>query len=909
MIHGKYKVGIFFGGASREREISFSGGRTVFDNLNREIFEPIPIFVDSLGNLIQLDWKYLYKGTIRDFYPVPELLSDQEKFFQIYIESLDESGKINEHIHKIGKKISYDSLTDLIDFAYLVLHGPFGEDGTLQGMLEFLGIPYSNSGIFPTSLAVDKVKVKKHFNLIQKPVANGIAITRDEWIFNFNEVLYEKVLLFFNYVQKVVVKPANQGSSIGVSFVDNLEHLQKAIDKAFFLKRVDLSYWKQLTENQKFQFVKDLVDPRYSIGFPVIIYDYQGNVISEIIRSPFQLIKILDSARDLPEKIVLSGFPIEPTVLIEEALEGKEFSCIVLENSHGVPVALLPTEILKYGNVFDYRSKYLAGMARKRTPAQLPVNDIQKIRQESQNAYQLIECDVYARIDGFLTNKKQVIINDPNTTSGMLPSSLLFHQTALIGMGPSEFLTYSISQSLKHRVRSATADKETLKAKEKLKSIQDVANKKTKKRVAVIMGGYSSERHISVESGRNIYEKLLASEYYEPIPLFLLRGKSGDLELYKIPLHLLYKDNADDIAEEIRNYKHPKLLDEIKNELSDIISQFANRYAVEKPELVPWNELPKLVDFVFIALHGRPGEDGTVQTILENLGLPYNGSGMKSSQITIDKHLTNKVLKQHGFSVQKQIVVTKQDWYENKNKLIKQIEDEFSYPFIAKPVDEGCSSAVIVIKNRNQLEAYAETTFRNDEVLDREKARILNLPANAWFPSKNDFLIEDLVKKPEGGKLFEITIGLTTETDDKTGEVVYKVFVPSLVPTKGEILTLEEKFLAGEGQNITPAVFVDDPEENAKIIKTIQREIERLAKVLDIHGYARVDAFLRLHPDNKPEVVIIEINSLPGMTPATVIFHQAAEEGMTPIQFIEHIIEEGRKRQKLMKNIAQKQNV
>ncbi|NPA33762.1 MAG: D-alanine--D-alanine ligase, partial [Chlorobi bacterium] len=348
------------------------------------------------------------------------------------------------------------------------------------------------------------------------------------------------------------------------------------------------------------------------------------------------------------------------------------------------------------------------------------------------------------------------------------------------------------------------------------------------------------------------------------------------------------------------------LLDDIKNELSDVISQFANKHAVEKPELVPWEKLPELVDFVFIALHGRPGEDGTVQEILEKIGIPYNGSGIESSKITIDKHLTNQILRQHGFSVQKQMVIKKHDWQKDKDKVIKHIESEFSYPFIAKPVDEGCSSAVIVIKNRNQLEAYAETTFRDQDELDKEHAKVLNIPMNALFPAKDYFLIEDLVRKPEGGKLFEITVGLTTETDEKTGNVVHRVFVPSLVPTKGEILTLEEKFLAGEGQNITPAVFVDDIEENRRIIKIIQKEIERLAKVLDIHGYASVDAFLRLHPDNKPEVVIIEINSLPGMTPATVIFHQAAEEGMTPIQFIEHIIEEGKRKQKIQKGIPQK---
>src|SRR5690554_534775 len=82
------KIGIFFGGQSREREISFAGGRTVYDNLNKAIFEPVPIFVDSLGNFILLDWEYIYKGTIRDFYPPAEFLPASPNYFQLYIESL-----------------------------------------------------------------------------------------------------------------------------------------------------------------------------------------------------------------------------------------------------------------------------------------------------------------------------------------------------------------------------------------------------------------------------------------------------------------------------------------------------------------------------------------------------------------------------------------------------------------------------------------------------------------------------------------------------------------------------------------------------------------------------------------------------------------------------------------------------
>ena len=58
----KLKIGILFGGTSREREVSFAGGRTVYDNLDKTLFEPIPLFVDSFGNLLILDWQFIYKG-------------------------------------------------------------------------------------------------------------------------------------------------------------------------------------------------------------------------------------------------------------------------------------------------------------------------------------------------------------------------------------------------------------------------------------------------------------------------------------------------------------------------------------------------------------------------------------------------------------------------------------------------------------------------------------------------------------------------------------------------------------------------------------------------------------------------------------------------------------------------------
>ena len=109
----------------------------------------------------------------------------------------------------------------------------------------------------------------------------------------------------------------------------------------------------------------------------------------------------------------------------------------------------------------------------------------------------------------------------------------------------------------------------------------------------------------------------------------------------------------------------------------------------------------------------------------------------------------------------------------------------------------------------------------------------------------------------------------------------------------GEILSLEEKFLAGEGQNITPPRFGNSAEEYDLIFQQVKEQFLNAAKILDIKGYARIDAFVRVYERLKVETIIIEVNSLPGMTPATCIFHQAALNGYKPYDFIDKILEFG----------------
>ena len=176
--------------------------------------------------------------------------------------------------------------------------------------------------------------------------------------------------------------------------------------------------------------------------------------------------------------------------------------------------------------------------------------------------------------------------------------------------------------------------------------------------------------------------------------------------------------------------------------------------------------------------------------------------------------------------------------------------------------------------------------------------KTLGLRPNEEFPQKNAFLIEEFVGKGNAQHFLEITGGLLT-IKEPGGETRYEVFEPSEALAGGEVLSLEEKFLAGEGQNITPARYARTADEQARISSEVRKQLEKVARIANIEGYARIDAFVRVFEDGKVETIIIEINSLPGMTPATCIFHQSALSGYKPFEFIDAILTYGieRKRQ------------
>jgi D-alanine-D-alanine ligase len=340
-------------------------------------------------------------------------------------------------------------------------------------------------------------------------------------------------------------------------------------------------------------------------------------------------------------------------------------------------------------------------------------------------------------------------------------------------------------------------------------------------RVAVLLGGASNEKEISLESGRNVVYKLSPSKY-EALPIFL----SSNLELFAINNRLL-----------------------VRNSTTEIES------ALEPSMQISWSQLNELADFVFIALHGGVGENGSVQGALEMLDIPYNGSSIFTSALCMNKYKTNQFLKTEGIDIPQGILLNKDDWAINQAANLEKINTELAFPVIIKPHDDGCS--VLVQKARNNEELASSLS--------------------AIFATKKHALIEECIIG------MELTVGVV-------GNENPIALIPSKTLVQKDILSMSEKFLPGAGENQTPAPL------NAEQLKNVQDVCVTTYKAAHCSGYARIDCFFQTSeqsPTGKERIVIIEINSLPALTPATVIFHQAAEFGIRPMDFIDMIISLG----------------
>lgn len=185
----KIRLGIFFGGKSAEHEVSLQSAKNVIEALDKEKFEPILVLIDKQGV-----W---------------------------HLEGSDASLSL---VPGSGQLVSSDGQTFKIDAAFPILHGPLGEDGSIQGLFELANIPYVGPGILGSAAGMDKDVTKRLLRDAGIPVAAFRTFINDD---------IDSTHIFEELGSPVFVKPANMGSSVGVSRANNTEELKAAIANAF----------------------------------------------------------------------------------------------------------------------------------------------------------------------------------------------------------------------------------------------------------------------------------------------------------------------------------------------------------------------------------------------------------------------------------------------------------------------------------------------------------------------------------------------------------------------------------------------------------------------------------------------------------------------------------------------------
>lgn len=293
-------------------------------------------------------------------------------------------------------------------------------------------------------------------------------------------------------------------------------------------------------------------------------------------------------------------------------------------------------------------------------------------------------------------------------------------------------------------------------------------------KIAVIMGGISSEREVSLNSGNEVFNNLDRSKY----------------EVSKVVI----------------------------NSTEDIFTKISND-----------------IDFVFIALHGKFGEDGCIQSILEAKNIPYSGCGPLSSGICMDKNITKKILKHSNLPTAEWIITNSVDKI-NYDKI-----DSFGYPVFIKPNSGGSSVATFCVRSKDEVKNAVEKVLEVD----------------------NYAIIEKYIS---GGEYTSFVLN---------GEVYPTISIKS----NSDFFDYTSKY--NDNGTIEEVVYLDD-----KLQKEINRISEICWRIFYCKAYVRIDMIIH---DGVPYV--LELNTLPGLTKTSLIPKSAAAKGLNFSNLLDKIIE------------------
>jgi len=323
----KIRVGILFGGKSAEHEVSLQSAKNVIDAINRDKYEPVLIGIDKSG-------KWLLNESSNFL-----LNSDNPELIRLN-QASDSVALIPQSEGEISN-LSRSGFSQAVDVVFPILHGPFGEDGTVQGLLKLADIPFVGAGVLGSAVGMDKDVMNRLLRDAQIPIADFMVARSGEPVPDYADVTEAFGSPFF-------VKPANMGSSVGVYKVHTQEEYTQAVEGAFE-------------------------------------YDLK--------------------------------------IIIEESINGREIECSVLGNED--PIASVPGEVIPHHDFYSYEAKYIdengAGLE---IPADLPGHIVEKVQDMAIRTFKVLCCEGLARVDMFLRDDDEIIVNEINTIPGFTAISM-----------------------------------------------------------------------------------------------------------------------------------------------------------------------------------------------------------------------------------------------------------------------------------------------------------------------------------------------------------------------------------------------------------------------------------------------------------------------------------------------------
>jgi len=335
------RVAVVFGGRSGEHAISCVTASSVLRAIDRDVYDVLPVGITRTGRWVLASDDPGRWELVGD--KLPEVVDGEGPGVMLPLETGARSLTVLEPgvvPRELGE----------VDVVFPLLHGPFGEDGTLQGLLELADVRYVGSGVFASAASMDKQYMKVVLAGAGIPVGPYVVVDRRRWERHPDEVRADVEELGW----PVFVKPARAGSSLGITKVKGPDELDAAIETA---RRHD------------------------------------------------------------------------PKVIVEAAITGREIECAVLDSpTGGAPATSLPGEIrvLSGHEFYDFEAKYLDtdGGVDLICPADLPDPVVHRVREMAARAFEVLGCEGLARVDFFVTDGGDVIINEINTMPGFTPLSM-----------------------------------------------------------------------------------------------------------------------------------------------------------------------------------------------------------------------------------------------------------------------------------------------------------------------------------------------------------------------------------------------------------------------------------------------------------------------------------------------------